>query len=44
MRTNGVPNFPGPLFAANGAELVRPVTGVDPNSPTYRAATNKCNG
>lgn len=44
MRANGVPNFPDPQFAASGAELVRPVAGVDPNSPTYQAATNKCNG
>jgi hypothetical protein len=44
MRANGVPNFRDPQFAANGAEPVRPVAGVDPNSPTYQAATNKCNG
>jgi hypothetical protein len=44
MRANGVPNFPDPQFTANGAEFVRPVAGVDPNSPSYRAATNKCNG
>jgi hypothetical protein len=44
MRANGVPNFPDPQFAANGAERVGPVAGVDPNSPTYQAATNKCNG
>ena len=44
MRANGVPDFPDPQFAANGAELVKPVAGVDPNSPTYQAATNKCNG
>ncbi len=43
MRANGVPNFPDPQFAANGAEMVRPVAGVDPNSPTYQAAANKCN-
>jgi len=44
MRDNGVPDFPDPQFAANGAEMERPVAGVDPNSPTYQAAANKCNG
>ncbi len=44
MRANAVPNFPDPQFAANGAEMVRPVAGVDPNSPTYQAAATKCNG
>jgi hypothetical protein len=44
MRANGVPNFPDPQFGANGAESVGPVAGVDPNSPAYQAATNKCNG
>jgi hypothetical protein len=44
MRANGVPDFPDPQFAANGAQLVRPLAGVDPNSPSYRAATAKCNG
>jgi hypothetical protein len=44
MRANGVPNFPDPQFASNGGELVKPVAGVDPNSPSYQAATNKCSG
>ncbi|HXR21675.1 MAG TPA: hypothetical protein VN786_03880 [Acidimicrobiales bacterium] len=44
MRANGVPNFPDPQFGPNGGELVKPVPGVDPNSPSYQAATNKCNG
>jgi hypothetical protein len=44
MRDNGVPDFPDPQFAVNGAEMERPVAGVDPNSPTYQAAANKCNG
>ena len=44
MRANGVPNFPDPQFAANGAEMVKPVPGLDPGSPTYQAAANKCNG
>ena len=43
MRAKGVPNFPDPQFAANGAEMVRPVAGVDPNSATYQAAAAKCN-
>ena len=44
MRANGVPNFPDPQFSEDGAELERPVAGVDPNSPTYQAAATRCNG
>ncbi len=44
MRANGVPNFPDPQFGANGAEFVKPVPGLDPNSPSYQAAAAKCNG
>jgi hypothetical protein len=44
MRANGVPNFPDPQFAANGAEVERPVPGLDPKSSTFQAATAKCNG
>ena len=36
--------LPRPSVRRNGAEFVRPVAGVDPNSPKYQAATNKCNG
>jgi hypothetical protein len=42
MRANGVPNFPDPQFAPNGG-ILEP-SGVDPNSPSFQAATKKCNG
>ncbi len=38
MQTNGVPSFPDP--SANGA--IKAPQGVDPNSPTYTKAFNKC--
>jgi hypothetical protein len=45
MRKNGVPNFPDPQFGSNGAVIIRgQPQGVDLNSPTYQAASNKCNG
>ena len=44
MRKNGVPNFPDPQFGPNGARIAGPVSGVDPNSPTYQAAAEKCGG
>ncbi|MGI5226307.1 hypothetical protein [Actinoallomurus sp. CA-142502] len=41
MRQNGVPDFPDPQ---NGAIIFKggPGQGVDPNSPQFKAATQKC--
>lgn len=41
MRQNGVPNFPDPQ---GGGIIIRggPGSGVDPNSPQFKAATQKC--
>jgi hypothetical protein len=41
MRANGVPNFPDPT---NGQLLLKagPGTGLDPNSPAFQAAAQKC--
>ena len=41
MRANGVPNFPDPT---GGRLLLRggPGTGLNPNSPAFRAAAQKC--
>jgi hypothetical protein len=45
MQTDGVPNFPDPIFGPNGGieQKIGPGSGVDPNSPTYQAAVRKCN-
>jgi hypothetical protein len=40
MRSHGVPNFPDPS-AGGGIEL-RPGSGVDPESPAFQAAGQRC--
>jgi hypothetical protein len=44
MRANGVPDFPDPQFLSGGRIAVKlaPGSGVDPSSPTFQAAANKC--
>jgi len=41
MRAHGVPNYPDPTFTSNGVTNHSP-QGVDPNSPTYKAAEQDC--
>jgi hypothetical protein len=40
MRKNGVPNYPDPRFAANGAVI----EGLDPDLPDLQAASKACGG
>jgi hypothetical protein len=40
MRKNGVPNFPDPSH--DGSIQFGPGSGIDPNSPKFRAAQAKC--
>jgi hypothetical protein len=40
MRKNGVPNFPDP--SANGSITINSSNGVNPSSPKFRAANEKC--
>ncbi len=40
MRENGVPNFPDPQ--PDGRLLLNPNEGVDPESPQFLAADEKC--
>jgi hypothetical protein len=42
MRKNGVPNFPDPQFLSGGRVLEKITAGVDPSSPTFQAALQKC--
>jgi hypothetical protein len=46
MRSHGVPSFPDPASGPNGGFGFQikggPGTGLDPNSPTFQAADNKC--
>jgi hypothetical protein len=44
MRKNGVPNFPDPQFMSGGRIAEKITSGVDPNSPTFQAAQQKCAG
>jgi hypothetical protein len=44
MRKNGVPNFPDPQFMSGGRIAEKIPFGVDPNSPTFQAAQQKCSG
>jgi hypothetical protein len=41
MRENGVPNFPDP-DVSGGAVTMTPGRGVDPNSPQFQNAQQKC--
>ncbi|HEV8248644.1 MAG TPA: hypothetical protein VGQ15_01605 [Gaiellaceae bacterium] len=41
MRANGVPNFPDPQFSEGKGELRLP-RGLNPKSPQFRAAQEKC--
>lgn len=40
MRKHGVPNFPDP--SSSGALVMKSSSGIDPNSPTFQAAMQKC--
>jgi hypothetical protein len=40
MRTHGVPNFPDP--SSQGAIAIGPSSGIDPGSPTFNAAQQRC--
>jgi hypothetical protein len=43
MRAHGVTNFPDPTFSGNGIRLeLSKQSGIDPNSPTFKAAQNAC--
>jgi hypothetical protein len=42
MRKNGVPNFPDPQFLSGGRAIEKITAGVDPSSPTFQAALQKC--
>ena len=43
MRKNGVPRFPDPQFFSGGRIAEKITGGVDPNSPAFQAAQQKCN-
>ena len=43
MRKNGVPNFADPQFMSGGRVFEKISSGVDPNSPMFQAAQQKCN-
>ena len=40
MRSNGVPNFPDPVFSNGGAQIK--INGIDPNSTQFQAAQKAC--
>ena len=42
MRKHGVLNFPDPQLMPGGRLLIRITSDVDPNSPTFKAAQQKC--
>jgi hypothetical protein len=43
MRSHGVPNFPDPTFRGGAVEIkIDARSGVDPRSPTFRAAQQAC--
>ena len=43
MRTHGEPSFPEPVFEGKSAHVtIHAGSGVDPNSPQFTAANNKC--
>jgi len=43
MRSHGVPKFPDPQFSAGRASLqIGRNSGIDPNSPTFKAAQKAC--
>jgi hypothetical protein len=44
MRAYGVPNYPDPQFPPGGGIEQWLGPGIDPNSPSFQAATNKCQG
>ncbi len=46
MRKHGVPNFPDPQFLSGGRvlEKIANGSGVDPSSPSFQAAQQKCSG
>jgi hypothetical protein len=41
MRSHGVPNFPDPIFSSDGGTQLK-ITGIDPHSPQFVAATTAC--
>jgi hypothetical protein len=47
MRSHGVPSFPDPKFSGGKISIAihgGPGSGLDPNSPTFRAAQQACQG
>jgi len=42
MRKNGVPNFADPTFGPQGQVDEKQGAGIDPNSPSFQAASKKC--
>ncbi len=43
MRSHGVPNFPDPTAGTGtGGVRISPNSGIDPNSPAFRAASKAC--
>lgn len=40
MRSNGVPNFPDP--GSQGQMVISSSSGIDPNSPAFKSAMQKC--
>ena len=43
MRSHGVPNFPDPTTGPLGEQVLNlGGTGIDPQSPTYQAASQAC--
>jgi hypothetical protein len=42
MRKHGVPNFADPQFISGGRVLEKITSGVDPSSPMFQAAQQKC--
>jgi hypothetical protein len=42
MRTHGVPNFPDPIFAANGMIGIGIGKGNNPSSPAFQQAQKAC--
>lgn len=42
MRRHGVPNFPDPTFGPRGGVIVRPIPGINRNSPAFEAANKAC--
>jgi hypothetical protein len=44
MRKSGVPGYPDPQFLSGGRVIQKITSNVNPNSPTFQAAQQKCSG